>query len=98
MQVGAVCDEFMAEVQREGVGRRPVVAFTHGHLSRILTARMLNLPAAGGASLWNDTATVGVINEHRGKLVLVGWNLRARTERHRSRKPMVTETSVITLP
>ena len=24
---------------------------------------------------WNDTASVGVINEHRGKLVLVGWNL-----------------------
>ena len=76
VQVSARCDEFMAEVQREGAGRA-VVAFTHGHLSRILTARMLNLPAAGGASLWNDTATVGVINEHRGKLVLVGWNLRA---------------------
>ena len=76
VQVSARCDEFRAEVQREGAGRA-VVAFTHGHLSRILTARMLNLPAAGGASLWNDTATVGVINEHRGKLVLVGWNLRA---------------------
>ena len=55
---------------------RAVVAFTHGHLSRILTARMLGLPAsAAGSAFWNDTATVGAINHHRGKLVLVGWNL-----------------------
>ncbi len=74
MQVSARCDAFVAKVERVAAGRA-VVAFTHGHLSRILTARMLNLPAAGGASLWNDTASVGVINEHRGKLVLVGWNL-----------------------
>jgi len=74
MQVSARCDSFVAKVERVGAGRA-VVAFTHGHLSRILTARMLNLPAAGAASLWNDTASVGVINEHRGKLVLVGWNL-----------------------
>ena len=75
MQVSARCDSFIAKLERVGAGRA-IVAFTHGHLSRILTARMLNLPASGGASLWNDTATVGVINEHRGKLVLVGWNLR----------------------
>ena len=76
MQVSARCDAFVAKVERLGAGRA-VIAFTHGHLSRILTARMLNLPASAGASLWNDTASVGVINEHRGKLVLVGWNLSA---------------------
>lgn len=74
LQVSARCDAFVAKVERVAAGRA-VVAFTHGHLSRILTARMLNLPATGGASLWNDTASVGVINEHRGRLVLVGWNL-----------------------
>jgi probable phosphoglycerate mutase len=77
MQVSARCDAFVAKVERVGAGRA-IVAFTHGHLSRILTARMLNLPASAGASLWNDTASVGVINEHRGKLVLVGWNLTAQ--------------------
>ena len=77
MQVSARCDAFIAKVERVCAGRA-VVAFTHGHLSRILTARMLNLPASAGASLWNDTASVGVINEHRGKLVLVGWNLTAQ--------------------
>ena len=74
-EVAARCDSFAEQVDRVGAGRA-IVAFTHGHLSRILTARMLGLPAWAAASLWNDTATVGVINEHRGKLVLVGWNLR----------------------
>lgn len=75
MQVSARCDSFIAKLERTAVDRA-VVAFTHGHLGRILTSRLLNLPASAGASLWNDTATVGVINQHRGKLVLVGWNLR----------------------
>lgn len=74
-QVSARCDSFIAKLERTAADRA-VVAFTHGHLSRILTARLLRLPASAGASLWNDTATVGVINQHRGKLVLVGWNLR----------------------
>jgi len=74
-QVSARCDLFIETILAEAHDRA-VVAFTHGHLSRILTARLLRLPASAGASLWNDTATVGVINQHRGKLVLVGWNLR----------------------
>ena len=76
LQVAARCDAFRAKVERVGAGRA-IVAFTHGHLSRILTARFLDLPASAGASLWNDTATVGVIHEHRGQLVMIGWNLRA---------------------
>ena len=56
-----------------GVGR-PVVAFTHGHLSRFLTARLLGLPASVGAVVFfNDTATVGVVESRRGGLVLTGW-------------------------
>ena len=76
LQVAARCDAFCAKVERVAA-RRAVVVFTHGHLSRILTARFLGLPASAGASLWNDTATVGVIHEHRGQLVMIGWNLRA---------------------
>lgn len=76
MQVAARCDAFRAKVERVAANRA-VIAFTHGHLSRILTARFLDLPASAGASLWNDTATVGVIHEHRGRMVMIGWNLRA---------------------
>ena len=56
---------------------RAVVAFTHGHLSRILTARLMGIPASAAAGMWNDTASVAAINLHRDKLVLVGWNITA---------------------
>lgn len=75
-QVAARANLFRAHVERVAAGRA-VVAFTHGHLSRILTARFLDLHASAGASLWNDTATVGVIHDHRARLVMIGWNLRA---------------------
>jgi len=75
LQVSARCDSFVAKLERTAAGRS-VVAFTHGHLGRILTARLLGLPASAAGSLWNDTATVGVLNLHRNRLVLVGWNLR----------------------
>ncbi|MEI8239788.1 MAG: histidine phosphatase family protein [Actinomycetota bacterium] len=74
LQVSARCDSFIAKMERTAAGRS-VVAFTHGHLSRILTARLLGLPASAAAGLWNDTASVAAINLHRGKLVLVGWNI-----------------------
>ena len=75
-QVAARCDAFAAKLERTATGRA-VVAFTHGHLSRILTARLLGLPGSAGAALYNETASVGVINVHRGRWVLVGWNIEA---------------------
>lgn len=75
-RVGARCDSFIAKLERTAANRS-VVAFTHGHLSRILSARLLGLHVHAGAALYNETASVGVINVHRGRFVLVGWNLRA---------------------
>ncbi len=75
-QVSARCDAFVAKLERTAAGRC-VVAFTHGHLSRILTVRLLGMPASAGSGLWNDTASVAAINLHRGHLVLVGWNVTA---------------------
>jgi broad specificity phosphatase PhoE len=76
-QVAARCDAFSATLHREAAGRA-VVAFTHGHLSRVLTARLLNLPVTTATALFNETASVSVINVHRGRWVLVGWNIQAR--------------------
>ena len=76
LQVGARCDAFIAKMERTCTGRA-VVAFTHGHLSRILTARLLDIPASAAGGLWNDTASVAAINLPRGRLVLVGWNVTA---------------------
>ena len=76
LQVSARCDSFVAKLERTAAGR-PAVAFTHGHLGRVLTVRLLGMPASAAAGLWNDTASVAAINVHRGKLVLVGWNITA---------------------
>jgi len=75
--VTARCDAFTQTVLRMAPGRA-VVAFTHGHLSRVLTARLLGLPMATAAALSNETASVGVVSVHRGRWVLVGWNLQAK--------------------
>ena len=69
------CDSFVELLVRTAPGRA-VVAFTHGHLSRVLTARLLGLPVTTAAALFNETASVSVINVHRGRWVLVGWNIR----------------------
>lgn len=72
--VAARCDSFIAKMERMA-SHRTVVAFTHGHFSRILTARMLGLPATAGSVLYNETATVAVLDHRRGELVLTGWNI-----------------------
>lgn len=74
-QFSARCDAFVQLLQRTASGRA-VVAFTHGHLSRVLTARLLGLPVTTAAALFNETASVSMINVHRGRWVLVGWNIR----------------------
>ncbi len=70
----ARCDSFVDLLHRAASGRA-VVAFTHGHLSRVLTARLLGLPVATAAALFNETASVEMINVHRSRWVLVGWNI-----------------------
>lgn len=73
-QVAARCDSFIAKLERVAAGRT-VVVFTHGHLSRILATRLLALSPEVGDVLHNDTASIGVIDDKRGRYVLSGWNL-----------------------
>ena len=47
------CDSFVELLQHTAPGRA-VVAFTHGHLSRVLTARLLGLPVDGGGAVQRD--------------------------------------------
>lgn len=75
-QVVARCDSFIAKLERTAAGRAAIV-FTHGHLSRILTTRLVGLLPQAGAVLQNDTAAVGIISDKRGQYVITGWNIRA---------------------
>ncbi len=76
-QVVARCHSFVAKVERVAAGGT-VVAFTHGHVSRVLTTQLLGWPASAAASIYNGTASVAVVEWRRGVPVLSGWNLRAR--------------------
>ena len=76
-QVTARCDSFIAKLERTGVGRTAIV-FTHGHLSRLLTTRLVGLNPEAGAVLQNDAASVGIISDKRGHYVITGWNIRAQ--------------------
>ena len=75
-QVVARCDGFIAKLERTARGGAAIV-FTHGHLSRILTTRLVGLQAQAGAVLQNDAASVGIISDKRGRYVITGWNIRA---------------------
>jgi len=72
--VSARCDSFIAKIERVAPGGI-VVAFTHGHLSRMLTARLIGMPVQSGSVLYNDTATLAVIEYRRTGMVLTGWNI-----------------------
>ena len=75
-QVVARCDAFIAKLERTAKGHTAIV-FTHGHLSRILTTRLVGLDPQAGAVLQNDTASIGVVADKRGQYVITGWNIRA---------------------
>ena len=76
--VAARADRFIAQVRRiEG----DVLAFSSGHLIRMLAARWLGLPAGAGRFFFCRTASVGVLGyEHRNRdePLLVLWNHVAR--------------------
>ncbi len=59
------------------VGPCPVVVFTHGHFSRILTARALGLAPEAGRIFGSATAAVSVVGEYRDEPCVDLWNASA---------------------
>src|SRR3954452_13735355 len=68
--IGARADRVVARARAAG-GR--TIAFAHGHVSRVLAARWVDLPVAGGAHLGLDTAAVSVLGWERETPVLLRW-------------------------
>lgn len=70
-EVVARADRVIARARAE-VGR--TLAFSHGHLSRVIGARWIGLQVADGARLGLDTAAVSVLAWEREQAVLLRWN------------------------
>ena len=69
--VAARADRFLEKV-RTAPG--PVVAVTHGHMSRILAVRAVGVPGRCGGALGSATGSLSMVQEHRGRPELSLWN------------------------
>jgi probable phosphoglycerate mutase len=70
-EVGARADR-VVELVRAVDG--PVLAFSHGHFSRVLGARWLSLEVTEGAHLALSTASVSVLGWERDTPAVLHWN------------------------
>jgi probable phosphoglycerate mutase len=70
-EVGRRADRVVALAR--GTGGR-VLAFSHGHISRVIGARWIELPVREGAHLRLDTASIAVLGWERETPVLQLWN------------------------
>lgn len=70
-EVGARADHVLARINAID-GR--VMLFAHGHILRILAARWIGLPPAGGAHLVLGTATISVLGWERETAAITRWN------------------------
>jgi len=69
-QVGARADRAIAELRRAS----SAVAFSHGHLLRVLGARWIELAAAGGGHLGLSTGAVSLLGYERDEPIIARWN------------------------
>lgn len=59
---------------RVRAGGADALAFTHGHMGRILTAAWLGQPATFGAQLALDTCTLNILKDDGGRPMIQTWN------------------------
>jgi broad specificity phosphatase PhoE len=69
--VGARVDRVIARSLQAG---GDVALFAHGHVLRVLAARWLELPPAGGRYFALDTASLSVLGQEREQRVIRSWN------------------------
>lgn len=71
-QVGARADR---AIERLRAADGDAIAFAHGHILRVLGARWIELPVAGGSRLYLGTGAVCELGHERETAVIRSWNL-----------------------
>jgi broad specificity phosphatase PhoE len=74
---GQICERADRVLERaaSALAEGPVVLVGHGHFSRVLGARWIGLPVAGGANLLLGTAAPSLLGAQYGAPVINRWNL-----------------------
>ena len=73
-QVGTRADRILRRAT-DALLDGPVVLIGHGHFSRVLGARWMGMPVAGGAHLLLGTAAPSILGAQYGAPAIVRWNL-----------------------
>lgn len=73
-QVSARADRVLRRAAA-ALSEGPVILLAHGHISRVLGARWIDLPAAAGANLLLGTAAPSVLSWQYDAPVIAQWNL-----------------------
>jgi broad specificity phosphatase PhoE len=71
-QVGARADAVIARLR---AADGDAVAFAHGHILRVLTARWIALPVSGGARFALGAGAISVLGFERETEVVAHWNM-----------------------
>jgi probable phosphoglycerate mutase len=77
-EVGLRVDRVIAKIRRVA---GHVALFAHGHLLRVLAARWLGFPPAGGSRFLLDTSTLSILSYYRDVPTLKTWNTPFTSER-----------------
>jgi broad specificity phosphatase PhoE len=70
--VGARADRVLARL--EAADGDTAIAFAHGHILRVVVARWIALPPAGGARFLLGAGSFGVLGYERSRAAVAGWN------------------------
>ena len=79
-QVGIRADRMLDRIQ-EALEVGPVVTVGHGHFSRVLAARWIGLPVAGGALFVLGPASPCILGTEHGRPAIHRWNVPNPAER-----------------
>jgi broad specificity phosphatase PhoE len=72
-EIGARVDRVLARATK-ALDDGDVALVGHGHCLRVVGARWVGLPPAGGALLDLDTGTLSVLGHEHGRRVIQSWN------------------------